>query len=570
MRKQSVGDAKNWRSRSPTSPRTGFGSAEVGVQPSRKKAPAVLTALEALVAPETAGDPMRPCKWIRSSLRTLSGRLKDAGHSLSPPTVGRLLRKLDYSLHVNSKQLEARSNHPDRDAQFAHIADQCALFTAAGQPIISVDTKKKELIGDFKQAGRSWSRAPIPVNIHDFLQDSQGRAVPYGIYDVLNNRGTVYVGTSADTPAFAVDAIAGWWLEQGRAGFPDAHQLLILADAGGSNSARARLWKERLQAVVCDRLRLQVTVCHYPTGCSKWNPIEHRSVQLHQRQLCRDPTPLLGSVPGGHPRHHYQGRLDGRRRAPFRQSISPAGPSPTHSCALSTSNPSLLSSLELLPPSPATSLIHNLNSGTCSFTLTKLDFRTLRDAKGLARHGPGGNREHVAATTLPPTIVSSLLPFAPMFSRRVWAHVQVLLAGILLSPARRTVAAARRVLGLAQLKQFHRYHRVLSQARWSGLAISRILLNLLVTAFAADGPLILGVDETLERRRGARIAAKGIYHDAVRSSHSHFVKASGLRWICLMLLVPIPWAARTWALPVLTALAHPSATRPAGGGGIRP
>jgi DDE superfamily endonuclease len=156
---------------------------------------------------------------------------------------------------------------------------------------------------------------------------------------------------------------------------------------------------------------------------------------------------------------------------------------------------------------------------------------------------------------LPPTILSSLLPFARVFSRRVWVHVQVLLAGSLLTPARRTVTAALRVLGLAHLKQFHRYHRVLSQAKWSGLAISRILLGLLVAAFAPDGPLVLGVDETLERRRGAKIAAKGIYHDAVRSSHSHFVKASGLRWSCLMLLVPIPWAARTWALPVLTALA---------------
>src|SRR6059058_1069253 len=156
---------------------------------------------------------------------------------------------------------------------------------------------------------------------------------------------------------------------------------------------------------------------------------------------------------------------------------------------------------------------------------------------------------------LPPTILSSLLPFAPLFSRRVWAHVQVLLAGSLLSPARRTVAAALRVLGLAQLKQFHRYHRVLSQAKWSGLAISRILLALLVAAFAPDGPLVFGVDETLERRRGKRIAAKGLYRDAVRSSKAYFVKASGLRWACLMLLVPIPFAARTWALPVLTALA---------------
>jgi hypothetical protein len=160
-----------------------------------------------------------------------------------------------------------------------------------------------ELIGDFKQAGRSWSCAPIPVNIHDFLQDSQGRAVPYGIYDVLNNRGTVYVGSSADTPAFAVDAIAGWWHEQGRAAFPGAHELLILADAGGSNSARARLWKERLQGVVCDRRGLQVTVCHYPTGCSKWNPIEHRLFSFISGNCAG--TPLrLGAVSGSHPRHH--------------------------------------------------------------------------------------------------------------------------------------------------------------------------------------------------------------------------------------------------------------------------
>lgn len=215
-------------------------------------------------------------KWVRSSLRTLSASLEKAGHTVSPPTVARLLRKLDYSLHVNSKQLEARSHHPDRDTQFTYIGAQIAEFEAAGQPIISVDSKKKELIGEFKQAGQAWARQPILVNIHDFLQDSLGRAAPYGIYDVLNNRGTVYVGTSADTPAFAVDAIAGWWQHDGQARFPGSDRLLILADAGGSNSCRARLWKERLQAVVCDRLNLHVTVCHYPTGCSKWNPIEHR------------------------------------------------------------------------------------------------------------------------------------------------------------------------------------------------------------------------------------------------------------------------------------------------------
>jgi hypothetical protein len=156
---------------------------------------------------------------------------------------------------------------------------------------------------------------------------------------------------------------------------------------------------------------------------------------------------------------------------------------------------------------------------------------------------------------LPPSLAATLAPFAPLFSRRVWAHAQVLLAGALLAPAQRTVAAALRAVGLAQAAQFHRYHRVLSHARWSGLAVGRALLALLVAAFAPDGPLVFGVDETLERRRGKQIAPKGLYRDAVRSSKEYFVKASGLRWVCLMLLVPIPWAARTWALPVLTALA---------------
>src|SRR4051794_6295833 len=156
---------------------------------------------------------------------------------------------------------------------------------------------------------------------------------------------------------------------------------------------------------------------------------------------------------------------------------------------------------------------------------------------------------------LPPPFADILTPFAILFSRRVWAHAQVLLAGALLAPAQRTVAAALRAAGFAQTRQFHRYHRVLSQARWSGLAVGRVLLALLVAAFAPAGPLVFGVDETLERRRGKRIAAKGLYRDAVRSSKEYFVKASGLRWACLMLLVPIPWAGRTWALPVLTALA---------------
>src|SRR5919112_3790541 len=157
--------------------------------------------------------------------------------------------------------------------------------------------------------------------------------------------------------------------------------------------------------------------------------------------------------------------------------------------------------------------------------------------------------------TLPAPMIAVLRAFAPLFSARVWDHAQVLLIGTILAPAQRTVAAALRVMGHAQVRQFHRYHRVLSRAVWSELTVGRVLLQLLIAAFAPTGPLLFGIDETVERRRGKRIAAKGIYRDPVHSSHSHFVKASGLRWVCLMLLVPIPWAARTWALPVLTTLA---------------
>lgn len=228
------------------------------------------------MAPETAGDPMSDQKWVRSSLRTLSACLGAAGHAASPPTVGRLLKTLDYALHVNAKKIEARAQHADRGAQFDYIAQQRQAFTAAGHPIISVDSKKKELIGNFKNAGRAWNREAEAVNVHDFLSDAQGRAVPYGVYDVQRQRGTVYVGSSGDTAQFAVDAIAKWWQSQGQVAFPQAGDLLILADGGGSNDARSRLWKRQIQECLCDGLGLTVTVCHYPTGCSKWNPIEHR------------------------------------------------------------------------------------------------------------------------------------------------------------------------------------------------------------------------------------------------------------------------------------------------------
>ena len=228
------------------------------------------------MAPETAGDPLSKQKRVRSSLRTLSARLRKAGHKASPPTVGRLLKKLDYALHVNAKKREARSDHPDRDTPCGHIADQRQACADAGLPIVSVDTKKKELSGAFKNAGRAWGKKAEAVNVPDFPSDAQGRAVPYGVYDVTHHRGAVYVGSSGDTAQCAVDALARWWDTEGRVTYPTAAHLLILADGGGSHGSRTRLWKQQLQEHLCDGRGLTVTVCHYPPGCSKWNLIEHR------------------------------------------------------------------------------------------------------------------------------------------------------------------------------------------------------------------------------------------------------------------------------------------------------
>jgi Rhodopirellula transposase DDE domain len=215
-------------------------------------------------------------RWVRSSLRSLSRRLAEVGHAVSPPTVGRLLGDLDFARHVNAKQVEAHAQSPERDQQFTYIADQRTAFAEAGWPVVSVDSKKKELVGNFKNAGATWGRAPERVNVHDFPQDGVGRAVPYGVYDVQRQQGFVCVGTSRDTPAFAVDAVANWWQAEGEGHYPSADRLLVLADGGGSNGCHSRVWKQRLQGQVCDRFGLSVTVCHYPRGCSKWNPIEHR------------------------------------------------------------------------------------------------------------------------------------------------------------------------------------------------------------------------------------------------------------------------------------------------------
>lgn len=214
-------------------------------------------------------------KWQRSSLRHLMEEMEQIGHWISHTTIARLLKEMGYSLKANVKRLSG-SSHPDRDRQFQYIAVQKAMFQQAGLPIISVDTKKKELIGNFKNPGQEWCRDARAVHDHDFEQDALGKAVPYGIYDLMHNHGYVYVGQSADTPQFAVEVIVSWWREFGQELFPNADKLLILADAGGSNGCRPRLWKQQLQEQLADQLGLEVTVCHYPTGASKWNPIEHR------------------------------------------------------------------------------------------------------------------------------------------------------------------------------------------------------------------------------------------------------------------------------------------------------
>jgi Rhodopirellula transposase DDE domain len=212
--------------------------------------------------------------WTGKRLRNISSELAQLGLRVCPNTVRRLLEEIGYALHGNRKSLCAES--PLRDEQFGLLNHQRAEFTHRGYPIISVDTKKKELVGQFKNNGRVWSRRPILVQDHDFRSQAKGMAIPYGIYDLHANRGMVIVGTSHDTPDFAVEAICQWWGREGCQRYPVAPELLILADSGGSNGARCRAWKLALQEKLADRYQLGVTVCHYPTGASKWNPVEHR------------------------------------------------------------------------------------------------------------------------------------------------------------------------------------------------------------------------------------------------------------------------------------------------------
>src|SRR5271154_4865518 len=238
--------------------------------------PGLLEDLNALVEPDARGDPMSPLRWTCKSLRRLAGELRKLGHEISHTVVGELLKKQKFSLQANSKTREGADN-PDRDAQFGVINDAVKTAMAENQPAISVDTKKKELVGDFKNAGREWRKQgdPEEVRVHDFLIKELGRAVPYGIYDLAANAGWVNVGIDNDTAASAVQTIRRWWQEVGRIRYPLTRRLLITADGGGSNGSRVRLWKLELQRLA-DELAISIEVHHLPPGTSKWNKIEHR------------------------------------------------------------------------------------------------------------------------------------------------------------------------------------------------------------------------------------------------------------------------------------------------------
>jgi hypothetical protein len=238
--------------------------------------PELISALEALIEPATRGDPESPLRWTCKSTYRLSKELTDQEHPVGPRTVAKLLREAGYSLQANRKTREGKQ-HPDRNAQFEYINEQVELFQKRRKPTISVDTKKKELVGDFANRGREWrpEGEPEEVRVHDFKDKELGKAIPYGVYDMINNEGWVSVGIDHDTAMFATRSIQLWWESMGATRFPRARHLLITADGGGSNSHRSRLWKVALQQLA-DATEMKLTVCHFPPGTSKWNKVEHR------------------------------------------------------------------------------------------------------------------------------------------------------------------------------------------------------------------------------------------------------------------------------------------------------
>jgi hypothetical protein len=247
-----------------------------GRRPLVSKAPQLLADLEGLVAPGARGDPMSPLRWTSKSLRRLAAELGKMGHAISHTVVGELLQGMGFSLQGNRKTRDGDS-HPDRDAQFAYLAGAVSAAVEQEQPVISVDAKKKERVGDFRNPGREWRPRgdPEEVQVHDFLIQELGRAIPYGVYDLAANEGWVNVGVDHDTARFAVHSIRRWWREIGRPRYPQAHRLVITADCGGSNGVRVRLWKSELQKLA-NELGLAIEVHHLPPGTSKWNQIEHR------------------------------------------------------------------------------------------------------------------------------------------------------------------------------------------------------------------------------------------------------------------------------------------------------
>ncbi len=224
---------------------------------------------------DVAGAPCTGVKWTRRTTRRIAKELRALGIEVGPQTVARILKILHYSLRVNHKRV-SRSSGPDRNEQFEYISEQQTSFAERDLPIVSIDSKKKEMVGNFKNPGTAWNKKPELVNDHDFPSDAEGKAIPYGVYDVRANRGTVFVGTSYNTADFAADNLVRWWEGEGRERYSRAAELLVLADGGGNNGARSRIFKYRLQTRLADAHGISVTVCHYPTGASKWNPIEHR------------------------------------------------------------------------------------------------------------------------------------------------------------------------------------------------------------------------------------------------------------------------------------------------------
>ncbi len=267
-----------------------------GRKPVTETDPELLGALERLVDPLSRGDPQSPLRWTLKSTQRLARELTSQNHPVGARTVAALLRKAGYSLLANRKTCEG-AQHPDRNRQFEYINDQVRRFQHCGQPAISVDTKKKELVGDFKNAGRQWRPKDNPeqVRVHDFKDKDLGKAIPYGVYDMLNNQGWVSVGIDHDTAQFATRSILLWWTEMGSARFPHARRLLITADGGGSNSHRSRLWKLSLQELA-NETGLKLVVCHFPPGTSKWNKIEHRLFSYITQNWQGEPLATLQTI----------------------------------------------------------------------------------------------------------------------------------------------------------------------------------------------------------------------------------------------------------------------------------